>query len=65
MSGLAPPVSVATETRPAVCPACQSSSIVTTTKNPDACSYWRCVNCGEVWNVSRSKKDRDSRRPWR
>jgi predicted Zn finger-like uncharacterized protein len=38
---------------PATCPACHSSSIVTKAKSPDADSYWRCTNCGEVWNVSR------------
>jgi predicted Zn finger-like uncharacterized protein len=38
---------------PTTCPACQSSSIVTTEKKPDASTYWRCENCGEVWNDSR------------
>jgi predicted Zn finger-like uncharacterized protein len=40
-------------TVPASCPTCRSSSIVTTAKSPDAESYWRCTNCGEVWNDSR------------
>jgi predicted Zn finger-like uncharacterized protein len=38
---------------PASCPACASSSILTTAKIPDADSYWRCTSCGEVWNNSR------------
>ena len=43
---------------PTSCPACQSSTIVTTAKSPDADSYWRCEHCGEVWNASRSQTDR-------
>jgi predicted Zn finger-like uncharacterized protein len=35
---------------PARCPTCQSASIVTTEKSPDSNSYWRCTNCGDVWN---------------
>ena len=42
---------------PTSCPACQSSTIVTTAKSPDADSYWRCEHCGEVWNASRSQTD--------
>jgi predicted Zn finger-like uncharacterized protein len=40
-------------TLPSRCPACQSVSIATTAKVPNASSYWRCENCGEVWNVAR------------
>ena len=40
---------------PSVCPACRSSSVSTTSKSPDAESYWRCEACGEVWNVSRRR----------
>lgn len=35
------------------CPACGSSAVTTTAKNPNAESYWRCKPCGEVWNVGR------------
>lgn len=38
---------------PTTCPACRSTSISTTAKNPDVSSYWRCGSCGEIWNVSR------------
>lgn len=38
---------------PSACPACQSASIMTNAKRPDANSYWRCESCGEVWNVAR------------
>ena len=38
---------------PTECPACQSSAIATTARNPDEHSYWRCSGCGEVWNASR------------
>jgi transposase-like protein len=40
-------------TLPTICPACRSSSITTTSRNPDENSYWRCGGCGEVWNASR------------
>jgi predicted Zn finger-like uncharacterized protein len=53
------------EKLPTSCPACQSSSIVTTAKNPDADSYWRCKDCGEVWNASRSEAGRGRSDRWR
>lgn len=42
-------------TAPETCPTCRSSSILTTSKTPDAESYWRCVRCGDVWNDSRRR----------
>jgi predicted Zn finger-like uncharacterized protein len=50
---------------PATCPACQSSSIVTKAKTPDADTYWRCTSCGEVWNVARSPLHRNRPGRWR
>ena len=50
---------------PTLCPACRSSSIVTTEKVPNASSYWRCTSCGEMWNVSRSRKQPYGGRQWR
>ena len=50
---------------PTSCPACQSSSIGTTAKIPDADNYWRCENCGEVWNASRSQTDWYRGQRWR
>jgi hypothetical protein len=40
---------------------------VTTSKTPDAESYWRCKGCGEVWNVSRRHEHHDGagNRRWR
>jgi transposase-like protein len=35
------------------CPACQSRDLVTAAKKIDAETYWRCVTCGEVWNIKR------------
>jgi hypothetical protein len=46
-------VSTGAVTLPTACPACHSSSITTTARNPDEHTYWRCGGCGEVWNVSR------------
>lgn len=49
---------------PSKCPGCQSSSISTTAKTPDANSYWRCGRCGEVWNVSRRHDLRGGANRW-
>jgi predicted Zn finger-like uncharacterized protein len=49
---------------PTVCPSCQSSAIATTSKIADAESYWRCRNCGDVWNPTRSDA-RPGGRPYR
>ena len=50
---------------PAACPACQSESIVTTAKVPDATSYWRCTSCGEIWNASRRGEAHAPVQRWR
>ncbi len=50
---------------PVTCPTCKSSSIVTTAKNPDANSYWRCTSCGDVWNNARNQGPRYGGRTWR
>ena len=55
----------AADSIPASCPACQSAAILTTSKMPDAESYWRCTACGEVWNASRSQPQRQGARRWR
>lgn len=57
--------SVVQDTKPGSCPACSSSSIVTTAKIPDADSYWRCTKCGEVWNDGRRQKSQYTRNGWR
>jgi predicted Zn finger-like uncharacterized protein len=50
---------------PTSCPTCHSTSITTTAKIPDSTSYWRCTQCGDVWNASRRTTARQSRYPWR
>ena len=45
---------------PAACPACRASIVTTTSKTVSAETYWRCVSCGEVWNVAR--RDAEARR---
>ena len=47
-----------------LCPACRSSSTVTKAKSPDADSYWRCIDCGEVWNAGRTQNDRRRSYRW-
>jgi transposase-like protein len=50
---------------PVSCPTCRSSAIVTTAKSPDVESYWRCNECGEIWNDARNRGARPAQRPWR
>jgi transcription elongation factor Elf1 len=38
---------------PAVCPFCGSSKVTTASEKIDASTYWRCVPCGQMWNVER------------
>lgn len=58
------PDSTGPNNTPSACPACQSRSISTTAKSPDANSYWRCEACGEVWNVGRRRGVRTGANRW-
>ena len=40
---------------PARCPVCRSQDVTTTSKVANVDSYWRCCDCGEVWNVERNR----------
>ena len=51
-------------TPPTACPACQSSKISTTARNPDKNTYWRCGGCGEIWNASRRNTVRSGGYRW-
>ena len=59
------PQSSAATSIPSACPVCQSSSIATSAKSPDANSYWRCATCGEVWNVARWHRAGSGPPAWR
>ncbi len=52
---------------PARCPACRSQHLTTTSKVVNADSYWRCCDCGEVWNAGRHRTASrySSDMPWR
>jgi transposase-like protein len=56
--------SVARAMAPSVCPACASTDLTTTAKTIDASTYWRCSQCGEVWNVARREAGRTAFRRW-
>lgn len=45
---------------PTACPVCRSSDLTTTSKVVTAGTYWRCVSCGEVWNVERREVSRNT-----
>jgi ribosomal protein L37AE/L43A len=38
---------------PSQCPACRSRHVNTTSRTITASTYWRCTDCGEIWNVGR------------
>jgi transposase-like protein len=64
----APPVrSTASEASvlPVACPDCRSATISTTAKTPDANSYWRCAQCGAVWNAGRTRSANPRGGAWR
>ena len=48
----------------AKCPTCKSTAVVSTIKNTTA-SYWRCTDCGDIWNEARNYGPREGIRPWR
>ncbi len=44
-----------------ICPFCGSIDTTTTSKSPDADSYWRCLPCGQIWNAERVQPSSSSR----
>jgi transposase-like protein len=35
------------------CPFCKSVDVTTTSKAVTVSTYWRCIACGQIWNVDR------------
>ncbi len=40
---------------PSRCPACRSQNVKTTNKVTPSEAYWRCGDCGKVWNAPRHR----------
>jgi transcription elongation factor Elf1 len=38
---------------PSACPFCGSSNVTTASEKVDQSTYWRCVPCGQMWNIER------------
>jgi transposase-like protein len=38
---------------PRACPFCDSADVTTTNKSVDVSTYWRCTECGQIWNFER------------
>jgi transposase-like protein len=51
-----PPPDAPAYVEPTRCPFCRSIEISTISKVADITSYWRCKQCGEVWNDSRGPR---------
>ena len=49
---------------PTLCPFCQSTAVSTAAKRIDVSTYWRCGQCGEVWNAGRLAAQSNHRRRW-
>jgi transposase-like protein len=41
---------------PMQCPVCRSQDVKTTSPKASADAYWRCMACGEMWNVARQRE---------
>ena len=50
------------ETRVSSCPDCGSRSVTCASKSADANSYWRCLDCGQMWCPAR--RSRNVARRW-
>jgi transposase-like protein len=50
-------------TRPDKCPECGSKAVGTLAKQITDATYWRCHQCGNVWNHKRDVA-RSRLRPW-
>jgi transposase-like protein len=48
---------------PTHCPSCRSRDLITSAKAIDKNTYWRCVACGEVWNLGRRQSNRSQNFP--
>lgn len=55
------PVSMA----PTECPFCKSVTISATGQKVTASIYWRCENCGQIWNPGRQRPRNDFEFPRR
>ena len=38
---------------PKACPFCNSSKVTTNSKAISILTYWRCTDCGQIWNADR------------
>jgi hypothetical protein len=49
---------------PVTCPFCGAGTIKAASEKVDASSYWRCVACGEMWNLNRMQTAPVRRSAW-
>jgi transposase-like protein len=46
------------------CPFCRSGKVTQSGKTPTTSTYWRCLDCGEIWNPARDAAGRQRRGRW-
>jgi transposase-like protein len=46
------------------CPFCRSNKVTQSGKTVSTETYWRCLDCGEVWNPARDAALRQRRGRW-
>jgi len=46
------------------CPFCRSHQVTQSGKVLTTATYWRCLDCGEVWNPARDAAGRQRRGRW-
>jgi ribosomal protein L37AE/L43A len=47
--------------RPDACPFCHSKAVGTLAKQITAATYWRCQECGELWNIAQLERAKSLR----
>jgi formate dehydrogenase maturation protein FdhE len=46
------------------CPFCRSRQVTQSGKAATTATYWRCIDCGELWNPVRDAAGRQRRGRW-
>jgi ribosomal protein L37AE/L43A len=59
-----PSAGTPTATAAEACPFCKSADVKTASKEINVSTYWRCLQCGQIWNSGRLQRPRAPSRRW-